>query len=83
LVLGRRHLEWVLRTYIAHYNGRRPHRGLELRRRTHGLIRLHGRLRAHTFERATCWADLSMSRILLLEVGSRVCVPFRGGIVLS
>jgi putative transposase len=31
LVLGRRHLEQVLRTYIAHYNGRRPHRGLDLK----------------------------------------------------
>ncbi len=31
LVLGRRHLERVLRIYAAHYNGRRPHRGLELK----------------------------------------------------
>jgi len=31
LVLGRRHLERVLRTYAAHYNGRRPHRGLGLK----------------------------------------------------
>jgi putative transposase len=31
LVLGRRHLERVLRTYIAHYNEARPHRGLGLR----------------------------------------------------
>jgi putative transposase len=31
LVLGRRHLEHVLRTYTAHYNLRRPHRGLELK----------------------------------------------------
>jgi putative transposase len=31
LVLGRRHLEHVLRTYIAHYNEARPHRGLDLR----------------------------------------------------
>jgi transposase InsO family protein len=31
LVLGRRHLERVLRTYAAHYNERRPHRGLELK----------------------------------------------------
>ena len=31
LVLGRRHLERVLRTYAAHYNRRRPHRGLELK----------------------------------------------------
>ncbi len=30
LLLGRRHLERVLRAYAAHYNGRRPHRGLEL-----------------------------------------------------
>jgi hypothetical protein len=31
LVLGRRHLERVLRTYIAHYNEARPHRGLDRR----------------------------------------------------
>jgi len=31
LVFGRRHLERVLRTYISHYNARRPHRGLELK----------------------------------------------------
>jgi putative transposase len=31
LVLGRRHLERVLRTYAAHYNGRMPHRGLGLK----------------------------------------------------
>ena len=31
LVLGRRHLERVVRKYTAHYNGRRQHRGLELK----------------------------------------------------
>jgi putative transposase len=31
LVLGRRHLERVLRVYVAHYNQRRPHRALGLR----------------------------------------------------
>src|SRR6266511_853299 len=31
LVLGRRHLERVLREYVAHYNAKRPHRGLDLR----------------------------------------------------
>jgi putative transposase len=31
LALGRRHLEQVLRTYSAHYNRRRPHRGLDLK----------------------------------------------------
>jgi putative transposase len=30
LVLGRRHLDRVLRTYIGHYNQARPHRGLGL-----------------------------------------------------
>jgi transposase InsO family protein len=30
LILGRRHLEHVLRTYSAHYNEERPHRGLAL-----------------------------------------------------
>jgi transposase InsO family protein len=30
LVLGRRHLERVLRAYVEHYNGARPHRGLDL-----------------------------------------------------
>jgi transposase InsO family protein len=30
LILGRRHLERVLRTYIVHYNEARPHRGLAL-----------------------------------------------------
>jgi len=30
LVFGRRHLEQVLREYVAHYNAERPHRSLEL-----------------------------------------------------
>ncbi len=30
LVLTRRHLERVLGRYIRHYNGQRPHRGLQL-----------------------------------------------------
>jgi len=31
LVLGRRHLDRILRCYAAHYNAQRPHRGLGLR----------------------------------------------------
>jgi putative transposase len=31
LILGRGHLEQVLRDYVAHYNAARPHRALELR----------------------------------------------------
>jgi putative transposase len=30
LVLGRRHLQWLLRGYVRHYNEQRPHRGLAL-----------------------------------------------------
>ena len=30
LIVGRRHLETVLRVYAAHYNRERPHRGLAL-----------------------------------------------------
>ncbi|MDP9301829.1 MAG: integrase core domain-containing protein [Actinomycetota bacterium] len=30
LVLGRRHLDRVLATYVEHYNAHRPHRGLDL-----------------------------------------------------
>jgi putative transposase len=30
LIVGRRHLEQVLRIYIQHYNRERPHRGLAL-----------------------------------------------------
>jgi putative transposase len=29
LIAGRRHLERVLRVYVNHYNGHRPHRGLD------------------------------------------------------
>lgn len=30
LIIGRRHLDQVLRAYLAHYNGARPHRSLAL-----------------------------------------------------
>jgi putative transposase len=31
LVFGRRHLERLLRVYVRHYNGHRPHRALGLK----------------------------------------------------
>ncbi len=31
LILGPRHLDRVIRTYVGHYNTERPHRGIELR----------------------------------------------------
>jgi len=39
LILGRRHLERVLRLYTTHYNGERPHRGLALHRRPQPQLR--------------------------------------------
>jgi putative transposase len=30
IIVGRRHLEWVLSEYVDHYNRARPHRGLRL-----------------------------------------------------
>ena len=35
LIVGRGHLEQVLRVYVQHYNRHRPHRALGLERRTH------------------------------------------------
>ena len=40
LILGRRHLEHVLRRYLTHYNAERPHRALALRSPA-GLDRRH------------------------------------------
>jgi putative transposase len=31
LIYGRRHLDRVLASYVAHYNAERPHRGIDLR----------------------------------------------------
>jgi hypothetical protein len=58
-------IAWIRVDHFTDVNGRRPV----------GLIRLHGRLMVRLFERATCWAGLSMSTILPLEIGSGVCVP--------
>jgi transposase InsO family protein len=41
LVFGRGHLERILRTYTVHYNGQRPHRGLELKTPVPRLDPLH------------------------------------------
>jgi putative transposase len=63
LILGRRHLESVLRIYTAHYNRERPHRGLALlrpdstnndARPSHGKIERQDRLGGliHEYHRA-------------------------------
>jgi len=35
LIVGRGHLEQILRIYVEHYNAHRPHRGSDWRRRIH------------------------------------------------
>jgi putative transposase len=63
LIIGRRHLEQVLSTYVAHYNRERPHRGLSLLspdppnndpRPSNGKIERHDRLGGliHEYHRA-------------------------------
>jgi putative transposase len=52
LIVGRRHLEHVLRAYRRHYNEHRPHRALELlppNRRDSALPKAHPRLRRRDF----------------------------------
>jgi putative transposase len=46
LILGRRHLERSLQTYIRHYNEQRPHRGLALQTLIADPSRVAGDLRA-------------------------------------
>jgi hypothetical protein len=63
LIIGRRHLETVLRVYTAHFNRERPHRGLAVlspeppnaaRPTTGGEIKRRDRLRGliHEYDRA-------------------------------
>jgi hypothetical protein len=67
LVLGRRHLERVLRTYAAHYDKARPHRGLELKtpepRPDPAPWPADGAESGGT----TCWAGSSVSTNSLLD----------------
>jgi hypothetical protein len=77
LVLGRRHLERVLRTYNPHYNEARPHRGLDLKRRSRGRIRFHVRSLMDGFEGTIYSVATSMSTSLSLEPDRRFVCPFR------
>jgi hypothetical protein len=61
LILGRRHLERVLRTYAAHYNQARPHRGLDLRTPIGDPWPPMGDVRLRMFADATYWAASSTS----------------------
>jgi len=56
LIMGRRHLERVLRTYIGHYNEARPHCGLNLGTPIGNLRTAVHYLRPREFTGGTCWA---------------------------
>jgi putative transposase len=77
LVLGRRHLERVLWTYEVRYNHARPHRGLELRTPQPRPESLPCSPEEPRVRRREVLAVSSTNTNSLLEVGSRVCVPFR------
>jgi transposase InsO family protein len=66
LILNRRHLEYVLRVFVEHYNRERPHRGLELlppvgahKQEPSGPVAIHRRDRLggliHEYYRAAGW----------------------------
>jgi hypothetical protein len=61
LVLGRRHLERVLCEYVAHYNARRPHRGLDLRAPDRRRIPPYRRAFTEPGDGAMSWAGSSTS----------------------
>jgi putative transposase len=61
LVLGRRHLERVLREYLAHYNANRPHRGWISGHQTLRSISPRGRRTSATSGSATFWEGSSTS----------------------
>jgi len=67
-IFGERHLQWVLREYLRHYNEERPHRGLSLetpepgaaRHRGDGVVvrvdRLGGLI--HEYHRTAAWIGI-------------------------
>ena len=76
LVFGRRHLERILEIYTAHYNGRRPHRGLELKTPDPRTDRLHIRSSVGGFGGTIYSVATSMSTRLPLEPDPRFVCPF-------
>jgi Integrase core domain len=76
LIVGRGHLEQVLRIYVQHYNRHRPHRALLLQPPDPPaqLTILGEDTKAALYTDATCSAASSMSTDKLHE---RVCAPFR------
>lgn len=62
LIVNRRHLERVLRVYVAHHNGHRPHRSLHLRTPDPAAPRLRTSMRpVATFDAEIAWVDSSTS----------------------
>ena len=61
LILGRRHLERVLRQYVSHYNQQRPHRGIDLGVPMPARSARRLRPRRSMSVVTTCWAASSTS----------------------
>jgi Integrase core domain len=78
LVLGRRHLERILQTYIAHYNDARPHRGLDLKTPAARPEPTLVTSVARGFKGTTNSGASSMSTSWPLDNESKVCVPLKG-----
>ena len=58
LVLGRRHLDRILRAYVDHYNRARPHRGLDLSTPEPRLARSEADIRGRRVVRRSILGDL-------------------------
>jgi hypothetical protein len=75
LIVGRSHLEQIVRVYVQHYNGHRPHRALGLAAPDPPAgLTVVGEDRQGRVRRRDCSAVCSTSTG---ELHERVCAPFR------
>src|SRR4026207_1019448 len=62
LITGPRHLDIVLREYVAHFNTHRPHRSLDQRTPTAARRHVRGRASAYSDETGSAASSTNMSR---------------------
>jgi Integrase core domain len=74
LIVGRGHLEQVLRVYVEHYNGHRPHRALRLEPPDPSADQTSSAsIRGSGCTDVTCFAVSSTSTD---ELHERICAPY-------
>jgi hypothetical protein len=73
LIVGRAHLDRILRVYVQHYNQHRPHRALRLESPDPADPRIFTRAIQSRCSGATCSAGCFMS---INELHERICVPY-------